>query len=72
MPISVGDELMSVRQAADFVGMTEAGMRGWIHRGRIDYVKVGSLVKIRRSVLEARLKQGERPARAEANTEETE
>jgi excisionase family DNA binding protein len=65
MSISVDDELMSVRQAAAFVGIKEAGMRAWIHRRTIPYTKVGRLVRIRRSSLETLLQRGEVPANIE-------
>lgn len=69
MPIIGSDEFFSIRQAADFVGITPAGVRAWVFRRTIPYTKVGRLVRIRRSALEALLARGEVPAAEVANTE---
>lgn len=50
--------LLSVPEAAKRLGVTESGVRAWIFQKRIPVVKLGSLVRIRRDILEKIEKQG--------------
>jgi len=50
--------LIGVPEAAKRLGVTESGIRAWIFQKRIPVVKLGSLVRIRRDILEKIEKQG--------------
>ena len=56
------DSLLSIKEAARRLACSEAMLRKWMHRGRLTYVKVGRLSRIREQDLDAwvRLGMGER------------
>ena len=48
-----GDELLTVSEAAKFLGISPWTMRHWISDGKVEYVKYGNgLVRLKRSVLD--------------------
>lgn len=53
----------NVRQAAEKLGLTESGLRSWILQGRIEFVKVGRLVKITDKEIARIINAGTVPAR---------
>ncbi len=55
------DELLSLKDAAKRLACTEAMLRKWVHEGKLPYVKVGRLTRIRQSDLEAWLRLGLQP-----------
>jgi hypothetical protein len=52
------DELLDLHTAAKRLGKKIGGLRGWVLRRKIDYVKVGVNVKIRESTIRKILEQG--------------
>ena len=49
--------LMSVREAAAYIGLSPHTVYGMVSQRRIPYVKVGRLVKFNQATLDAWLKQ---------------
>ncbi len=48
------DQLLTVIEAAEFLGISPWTMRHWISDGKIEFVKYGNgLVRLKRSVLDA-------------------
>ena len=47
------DGLLSVRETAKQLACSEAMLRKWLHQGKLPYVKVGRLTRIRHSDVEA-------------------
>ena len=52
------DRLLSVKEAAEHLGCSEAMLRKWIHQGKLPFVKVGRLTRIRQKDIEAWLRLG--------------
>lgn len=50
--------LLSVPQAADYLGVKETFVRRLVHEKRITYVKIGRLVRIDTAILDAFIEQG--------------
>ena len=48
---SVGP-LLSVEEAATYLGVSQGTLRNWLSMRRIDYVKVGRLTKLSRDTLD--------------------
>ena len=48
----VAGPLLSVADAADYLGISEGTLRNWLSMRRIDYVKVGSLTKLCKDTLD--------------------
>jgi excisionase family DNA binding protein len=44
--------LLSVDEAADYLGLSAGTMRNWLSMRRIEHVKIGRLTKIPKSVLD--------------------
>jgi excisionase family DNA binding protein len=44
--------LLSVHEAADYLGLSTGTMRNWVSMRRIEHVKVGRLTKIPRTALD--------------------
>jgi len=44
-------ELLSVEEAADYLGVKKSTIYGWIFRRKVPFVKVGRLVKFRGEAL---------------------
>jgi excisionase family DNA binding protein len=55
------DGLLSLRQAAQRLACSEAMLRKWIHQGKLPFVKVGRLTRIRERDIEAWLRLGLQP-----------
>src|SRR5262245_30307123 len=52
------EKLLSVKEAADVLGCSEAAIRKWIHQRRLRSVKMGRLTRIRLSDIEDLLANG--------------
>ena len=48
----VAGPLLSVADAADYLGISAGTLRNWLSMRRIDYVKVGRLTKLSRDTLD--------------------
>ena len=48
----VAGPLLSVADAAEYLGISEGTLRNWLSMRRIDYVKVGRLTKLSRDTLD--------------------
>ncbi len=55
------DRLLSVKEAAEHLGCSEALLRKWIYAGKLPTVKVGRLTRIRQSDIEAWVRVGLQP-----------
>ena len=44
--------LLSVEEAADYLGISTGTMRNWFSLRRIEYVKVGRLTRVRQTALD--------------------
>lgn len=55
-------ELLTFREAAEFLGIRPATLQAWTSTGRYDipFLKIGRLVRFKRSALEAWLRKRER------------
>ena len=47
------EKLLTVKQAAELLGCSEAGIRKWLYQKRLPAVRVGRLVRVRVTDLEA-------------------
>jgi excisionase family DNA binding protein len=56
-------ELMTVKDFAKALSITEAAIRKWIHQRRLKPVKLGRSVRLRRSDLDLILAKGLEPER---------
>jgi len=54
-------EILSVRQAAEFLGLSEYTIREWVRLRRIPHSKVNGTIKFRRSRLIRWIDRGEIP-----------
>jgi excisionase family DNA binding protein len=61
--IAKREELVSVPQFADVLGVTQACVRRWLLERKIAYVKLGRLVRVPREELERLIAEGFRPAK---------
>ncbi len=52
------DRLLSVKEAAGCLGCSEALLRKWIYQGKLPFVKVGRLTRIRQADIEALMRVG--------------
>lgn len=59
--LTTGD-LLTVAQAADYLNITEHFVRRLIQEHRLPFIRVGRLIRLRRSALEAWLIESEVPA----------
>lgn len=46
------DELLTIPAAAEYLGIAKGTARNWVSAKRLEFVKVGRLTKIKRSVLD--------------------
>ena len=53
-------EVLSVPEAADFLGVKERTLRRWIVERGVPHAKIGGLIRFRRSALVEWLKEEER------------
>jgi hypothetical protein len=60
------DPLRTIEYAAERWGMKPTGVRALIYNRKIDYIKIGRLVRIPDSVIEQRILEGFVPARKRA------
>jgi excisionase family DNA binding protein len=60
-PLSTA-KLLSLQQAADELGLSIATLRSWVWMRRIESVRLGRSVRIRRSVIEKLIEQNVMPA----------
>ncbi len=51
------DQLLTVAEAADYLSMSQSTVRRYLLRREIEHIRVGRTVRIRRSVLEAWLRE---------------
>ena len=49
---SSGSRLLSVEEAADYLGISSGTMRNWLSMRRVEYVKVGRLTRISQAALD--------------------
>jgi excisionase family DNA binding protein len=52
------EKLLTVKQAADLLGCSEAGIRKWVYQRRLPVVRVGRLVRVRATDLETFVEAG--------------
>ena len=52
MSAPTAGRLLSVEEAAEYLGIAAGTLRNWISMRRIEHVKVGRLTRIRASVLD--------------------
>lgn len=56
------DQLMTVKEAAKTLAVSEAAIRKWIYQKRLPRVKVGRLTRLRLEDVEAVVTQGLHPS----------
>jgi excisionase family DNA binding protein len=59
------DKLIKLRDAADLLGLSMGGIRGWILLRKIDFVKRGRNVLIKERTIQELIDRGTVPAREE-------
>ena len=52
------DQLITVKEAAETLAVTESAIRKWLYQGRLRHVKVGRLTRLRRKDVEAIMTDG--------------
>ncbi len=57
------DQLLTVKEAAQRLACTEAAIRKWLYQRRLPAVKVGRLIRLRETDLEAMIARGLRSPR---------
>jgi excisionase family DNA binding protein len=57
------NQLMTVKEAAETLAVTEAAIRKWLYQRRLPCVKVGRATRLRRQDVEAVVTQGLHPDR---------
>lgn len=62
MPVSDKARLLTVPQAAERLGLTVSGLRFWIYRRAIPYVRVGRAVRISEETIQRIIERGTVPA----------
>ena len=67
MRLETGDELYTLRECANLTKRKESTWRADIRARRIPFIRIGRLVRIRKSDLNAMLNRGFRPAIGENN-----
>ncbi len=60
--ISVCGKLLSVREAAACLGISEKALRAWLSAGKIGFIKIGRLTKIPESAILEVVARGHHPA----------
>jgi excisionase family DNA binding protein len=60
-------EMLSVRQAAEQLGLSVACLRAWIATRKIPFVRLGRAIRIHRSALAELIERGTVPAREGRN-----
>jgi excisionase family DNA binding protein len=55
------EQLLTVKEAAQRLACTEAAIRKWLYQRRLPAVKMGRLVRLRETDLEAAIAKGVRP-----------
>lgn len=64
-------KLLTVREAAECLGLKVSTIRGWTLRRRIEFVKVGRLVRIRQEVIDELVARNTVPIRPTPSTVRT-
>ena len=59
------DQLLSVPEAADYLGISPGTLRNWLSLRRLEYVKVGRLTKLSKAVLDRYIAERTVPAVAD-------
>jgi excisionase family DNA binding protein len=54
------DTLLRVGEVADALGLKAKTVRKWIYLGRLEVVKIGRCVRVRRSTVDALIRKGTR------------
>ncbi len=54
--------LLTIKQAADYLGMTESAIRCWVWKRQIPYLKIGRAVRIEPATLDSIISRGLVPA----------
>jgi excisionase family DNA binding protein len=57
------DQLLTVKEAAQRLACTEAAIRKWLYQRRLPAVKVGRLIRLRETDLDAMIARGLRSPR---------
>jgi excisionase family DNA binding protein len=60
------DQLLTVKEAAQRLACTEAAIRKWLYQRRLPAVKVGRLIRLRETDLDAMIVRGLRSPRVDA------
>lgn len=55
------DALLNIDKAAEYLGMSPLTLRNWVRDRQIEYVKIGRLVRFRRSTLDAKIADNTTP-----------
>ncbi len=58
------EELLGVREVSRLLGIKKATLYGWVHKGKIPVIKVGSRLRFKPSEISRWLKQRERKGEA--------
>jgi excisionase family DNA binding protein len=57
-----GNQMLTVDQAADRLGLSPATIRAWVWRRKIQYTRIGRAVRISETVIDQLLERGTVPA----------
>ena len=60
---SMRDLMLTVEEAAEFLGLSQATIRSWMAHRRIGFTRLGRSVRIPRSAIEEIVERGKVPAR---------
>jgi excisionase family DNA binding protein len=60
------EKLLSYKDVADFLQISEITLRTWVSRGRIPYTKIGKSVRFTREQIDEIVEAGARPARVKS------
>lgn len=60
------EKLLSYKDVADFLQISEITLRTWVSRGRIPYTKIGKSVRFTREQIDEIVETGSRPARVKS------
>jgi excisionase family DNA binding protein len=52
------DQLMTAKEAAEMLAVTEAAIRKWVYQRRLPSVRMGRLLRLRRKDVEGLIAQG--------------
>ncbi len=69
MSAQPSDRLFSLKETAEQLSCSDISVRRWIQQGRLPFVRVGRLVRIRQSDLDACVRLGLCPAEVDGRKE---